>query len=101
MIRTLHKMGVRSGAMYTAGIISVGLSFATWLTSRQLEGAGLDRADRWGIFIGEWAPTFVAMGVALRVEETHCEESGGTHDFTHEHRHQRRHEEREPSITGT
>lgn len=36
-----------------------------------LEHAGLDRADRWGIFIGQWAPTLMAMGVALRIEETH------------------------------
>jgi hypothetical protein len=69
MINSLHKMGIRSNFMYTAGIVSVGLSFASWAASKQLEDAGLERADRWGIFIGEWAPTFFAMGVALRMEE--------------------------------
>ncbi|GLW07838.1 hypothetical protein Misp01_29680 [Microtetraspora sp. NBRC 13810] len=69
----LHKMGVRSGVMYTAGIASIGLSVASWLMSAKAENAGVDRADRWGIFIGEWAPTFFAMGVALRMEETHRE----------------------------
>ncbi|WP_229802865.1 hypothetical protein [Planobispora rosea] len=63
-------MGVKSGMMYTAGIASIGLSFASWLTSKNVENASLARADRWGIFIGEWAPTFFAMGVALRIEET-------------------------------
>ncbi|QKW40660.1 hypothetical protein HUT06_25610 [Actinomadura sp. NAK00032] len=63
-------MGIRSNFMYTAGIISVGLSFASWAASKQLEDAGLERADRWGIFVGEWAPTFFAMGIALRMEET-------------------------------
>ncbi|MDP9865949.1 MULTISPECIES: hypothetical protein [Streptosporangium] len=72
MISMLHKMGVRSGMMYTAGLASIGLSFATWLTSREVESAGLDRADRWGIFIGQWAPTFFALGIALRIEETHA-----------------------------
>lgn len=73
MIEMLHKRGIRSGLMYTLGITSVGLSFASWLLSKRFEAAGIDRADRWGLFIGEWAPTFFAMGVALRIEETHRE----------------------------
>ena len=27
------------------------------------------QADRWGLFVGEWAPTFFAMGSALGLEE--------------------------------
>lgn len=73
MISTLHKMGVKSNAMYIAGIASVGLSFAAWLASNSAEKAGIDRADRWGIFIGEWAPTFFGMGIALRMEEARDE----------------------------
>lgn len=71
MIKKLHQMGIKSGQMYTAGAVSIALSFGTWLLSRNVEQAGLDRADRWGIFIGQWAPTFFALGVALRLEETH------------------------------
>ncbi len=70
MINSLHKMGIKSNLMYTAGLVSIGLSFASWAASKQLEDAGLERADRWGIFVGEWAPTFFAMGIALRMEET-------------------------------
>jgi hypothetical protein len=73
MITTLHKMGVRSTAMYAAGIASIGASIASWYISKNFEPAGRDRADRWGLFIGEWAPTFFVMGVALRIEETHRE----------------------------
>ncbi|MFJ5085409.1 hypothetical protein [Streptomyces sp. NPDC088706] len=29
------------------------------------EAQGVDRADRWGIFVGEWAPTFFGLGLAL------------------------------------
>lgn len=71
MIKALHKMGVSSGLMYTAGIASIGVSFATWLASKTMEPAGIDRADRWGIFVGQWAPTFFGLGVALQLEETH------------------------------
>ncbi|MFF5209035.1 hypothetical protein [Streptosporangium sp. NPDC000396] len=67
----LHRMGVRPGMMYAAGVASIGLSIASWISSLTMEKAGMDRADRWGIFIGEWAPTFFAMGLALRIEETH------------------------------
>lgn len=73
MINTLHKWGIKSNLMYTAGIGSVGLAFTAWAASNRLENAGLERADRWGIFIGEWAPTFFAMGLALRMEETRDE----------------------------
>ncbi|WP_245966370.1 hypothetical protein [Sphaerisporangium album] len=69
MIRTLHRMGIRSGMMYGAGVASVGASFISWLMSKEYEG-DLARADRWGLFVGEWAPTFFAIGVALRIEET-------------------------------
>jgi hypothetical protein len=64
-------MGVKSSLMYTAGIASIGASFASWLVSKNMEPAGIDRADRWGIYVGQWAPTFFALGVALRIEETH------------------------------
>ncbi|MBF8187854.1 hypothetical protein ITP53_19360 [Nonomuraea sp. K274] len=73
MIKKLHEMGIKSGHMYTAGMASIGLSIASWFMSKKVEPAGLDRADRWGIFVGQWAPTFFALGVALRIEETHRE----------------------------
>lgn len=75
MVRMLHKMGIRSNLMYSLGAASIGLAFASWATSLKTEHQGIDRADRWGIFVGEWAPTFFALGVALRIEETHPEPS--------------------------
>jgi hypothetical protein len=71
MIKKLHKMGVRSSTMYLAGALSVTLSVGSWILSRRYEPASLERADHWGIFVGEWAPTFFALGVALRIEEVH------------------------------
>lgn len=70
MIRTLHKMGIRSSMLYAAGLASIGLSVATWTASLKYERAGIDRADRWGIFVGQWAPALFTLGTALRVEET-------------------------------
>jgi hypothetical protein len=69
VIKVLRKAGISSSLLYTAGFASIGLSVASWYTSRNVERAGIDRADRWGIFVGTWAPTFFALGNAMRMEE--------------------------------
>ena len=69
MIEQLHEAGFKSSYAYIAGFVSIGLSFAAWTLSKQAEDAGTDRADRWGIFVGHWAPTFFGLGNALRSYE--------------------------------
>jgi hypothetical protein len=68
MLKMLREMGITSDMMFSAGTASVGLSILSWALSVKAEGT--PRADRWGIFIGQWAPTFFALGAALRVDET-------------------------------
>lgn len=65
IVKKLHDSGVRSEHAYGAAVLSIGASFLTWMTSVKKEKAGMDRADRWGIFVGEWAPTFFGLGLAL------------------------------------
>jgi hypothetical protein len=69
MIGMMRKVGITSPMLYGAGMASIGLSVASWFTSRNIESAGLARADRWGIFVGQWAPTLFALGNAMRLEE--------------------------------
>ena len=69
MISMMRKAGITSSACYAAGFASIGMSVAAWWTSRNVEPAGIDRADRWGIFVGMWAPTLFALGNAMRLEE--------------------------------
>ncbi|MDH6626881.1 hypothetical protein M2271_004704 [Streptomyces sp. LBL] len=72
IIKKMHDMGIRSEHAYTAAVASIGLSIFTWLGSVKVEPgshADLARADRWGIFVGEWAPTFFGLGVALSQHE--------------------------------
>lgn len=66
LVKMLHDKGVRSDHCYDAGLASIGLSLVAWALSMQAEATGVSRADRWGIFVGEWAPTFFALGLALR-----------------------------------
>lgn len=67
-IKALSDAGVKSGWAYIGGFASIALSLATWSVSR---GRNDEKAqsDRWGIFIGHWAPTFFALGIALKQEE--------------------------------
>ena len=69
MIKKLHKAGARSEWAYGAGFASIGLSYLSYFASRAKKGDDKAQADRWGIFVGHWAPTFFALGVALRMEE--------------------------------
>lgn len=71
MIKKLHDIGMSSDAAYIAGVASIGVAVASWISSKSLEKAGTARADRWGIFVGLWAPTFMSLGNALRMEEEH------------------------------
>ena len=69
MLKYMRRSGVTSDMLYTAGIASVGISLMSWLLSMRYEEGTRARADRWGIFVGEWAPTFFAMGAAMRMQE--------------------------------
>ena len=78
MLRKLRHLGLTSDMMYAAGFGSIGLSILSWYVSKNKENAGIDRADRWGLFVGEWAPTFFALGAGLRLEEEFDREGRGT-----------------------
>ncbi|MCH6471657.1 hypothetical protein [Sinomonas terrae] len=62
-------MGIKSEYAYMAGFGSIGLSVLSWTFSRVNPRHDRAQSDRWGIFVGHWAPTFFAIGIALRLEE--------------------------------
>ncbi|WGW12845.1 hypothetical protein LWF01_03465 [Saxibacter everestensis] len=66
IVKKLHETGIKSEWAYAAAFASIALSFTSWVISKKAENAGTDRADRWGIFVGQWAPTFFGLGLALR-----------------------------------
>ena len=66
--KQLGARGVRSNDLYGAGRAAVGLSCLSWLVSRGKDDAKA-QSDRWGIFVGQWAPTLFAIGVGLKLEE--------------------------------
>jgi len=68
-IQKAHDLGLRSSHAYLAGFGSIALSLGSWLVSRANKTDDKAQSDRWGIFIGHWAPTFFAIGLALRSKE--------------------------------
>lgn len=68
-VKALHNAGFLSSWAYIGGFASIGVSLLSWLVSRNKAGDDKAQADRWGIFIGHWAPTFFALGIALKHEE--------------------------------
>ncbi|HEY2284883.1 MAG TPA: hypothetical protein VGH88_03970 [Streptosporangiaceae bacterium] len=75
MIRFLRGLGITSDVAYLGSIVSIGASVAAWAASRGMEDAPGEKADRWGIYVGLWAPTFMALGNAIKVDEQHDQSS--------------------------
>ena len=70
MIKLLRSLGITSDVAYLAATVSIGASIAAWAASRQLEDAPGEKADRWGIYVGLWAPTLMALGNAIKIDES-------------------------------
>jgi len=64
--RWLHRIGVPSDAAYLAALGSIGGSILAWAWRNE---KNTPNAERLGIFIGLWAPTFMLIGNALKTEE--------------------------------
>jgi hypothetical protein len=58
-MRVVRNLGISSDIAYSLGIGSVVVALIAWFVGRT------DRAHQRGIFIGLWAPTFMAIGKAL------------------------------------
>ena len=69
MIKILRALGIISDVAYLAAVASVGASVAAWAASRAMEDAPGEKANRRGIYGGLWAPTFMALGNAIKADE--------------------------------
>ena len=67
IFRALHRLGIPSDVAYGAALVSIAVSIGAWAIRNEKNAAN---AERLGIFIGLWAPTFMIIGQALQQEET-------------------------------
>jgi hypothetical protein len=66
MISRLKSFGITSDLAYVLGFASVAASIAIWNLKN---GADDAHAERFGIFVGLWAPTFFAIGNGIDAAE--------------------------------
>jgi hypothetical protein len=66
MIKLLRDLNITSDMAYIAAAASIVLSIVTWNVRRDADAA---HAERFGIFVGLWAPTFAILGHALQEAE--------------------------------
>jgi hypothetical protein len=67
LFRTLYRFGVPSDLAYGAGVVSIAGAIIAWAMRNEKNAAN---AERLGIFIGLWAPTFMIIGNALQQQES-------------------------------
>jgi hypothetical protein len=65
-LKLLHRLHVPSDVAYGLARASIFGSIAIWARRNEKNPAN---AERLGIFIGLWAPTFMIIGNGLHVEE--------------------------------
>ena len=63
LIQRLHKSGISSDVMQVLGFGSILASIAIWRKAK--ESSDANHAERLGIFIGLWAPTFFVLADQL------------------------------------
>ena len=66
MVKWLSSYGISSDIAYGSAVTSVLLSILVWAFYRGDDRAG---AERFGIFVGLWAPTLAILGRALDEHE--------------------------------
>ena len=63
MLRKLKSLGFSANLSYALGFISVIASIVVWFTQGGTDTGEVGAAgERFGIFVGLWAPTFMAIG---------------------------------------
>jgi hypothetical protein len=62
VINLIKKIGLTQDLLYVLGLASVGASIAIWNAKKGDDHA---HAERFGIFVGLWAPTFFAIANGL------------------------------------
>ena len=67
MVKVMQGLGVSSEVAYAAGLLSIVASIVAWGAAKNQDDK--PSAQRWGIFVGLWAPTFMQIGNALKIDE--------------------------------
>ncbi len=72
LVKRMHSLGINSDVLQVMGFASIFASIATWRAAK--ESGDPAHAERFGIFIGLWAPTFFALAGEVAVHEAKTNE---------------------------
>jgi hypothetical protein len=67
LVKLLRSSGISSDVLHVAALASIGGSILTWRAAKAKGDPA--HAERFGIFIGLWAPTFFALADAVKQQE--------------------------------
>jgi len=67
LVKLLRSSGISSDVLHVAALASIGGSILTWRAAKSKGDPA--HAERFGIFIGLWAPTFFALADAVKQQE--------------------------------
>ena len=67
LVKLLRSRGISSDVLHVAALASIGGSILTWRAAKSKGDPA--HAERFGIFIGLWAPTFFALADAVKQQE--------------------------------
>ncbi len=67
LVKTLRSSGISSDVLQLAALASIAGSILTWRAAKSKGDPA--HAERFGIFIGLWAPTFFALSDAVAQQE--------------------------------
>ena len=67
LVKLLRSSGISSDVLHVAALASIGVSILTWRAAKSKGDPA--HAERFGIFIGLWAPTFFALADAVKQQE--------------------------------
>lgn len=67
LVKRMHQLGITSDVLQILGFASIFASIATWRKAKTSGDAA--HAERFGIFVGLWAPTFFALASEVAVVE--------------------------------
>ena len=67
IVKALRSAGISSDVLHLAALASIGGSILTWRAAKSKGDPA--HAERFGIFIGLWAPTFMALADGVKQQE--------------------------------
>lgn len=66
LVRQLRQLGISSDVLNVAGLLSIFGSIAVWARAKQDDSG---HGERFGIFVGLWAPTFFVLASEMATVE--------------------------------